>query len=70
MRKPEFRLCENKGTYQLCSNCTADQRICFRYTDEAHTRTRELKRLLPRATHLVNWSMALLDIQYARTLGN
>ena len=33
MRKPDFRLCENTGADQLCSNCTADQRLCFRYTD-------------------------------------
>ena len=32
-RKPDFCLCENKGTDQLCSNCTADQRLCFRYKD-------------------------------------
>ena len=24
---------ENKGADQLCSNCEADQRLCFRYTD-------------------------------------
>ena len=30
-RKPEFYLCKNKGTDQLCSNCTADQHVCFRY---------------------------------------
>ena len=33
MRKPDFCLCANKGADQLCSNCTADQRLCFRYTD-------------------------------------
>ena len=33
MRKQDFCLCKNKGTDQLCSNCTADQRLCFRYTD-------------------------------------
>ena len=33
MRKPDFCLCENKGADQLCSNCTADQRLCFRYSD-------------------------------------
>ena len=33
MRKPDFCLCEDKGADQLCSNCTADQRLCFRYTD-------------------------------------
>ena len=26
-------ICENKGADQLCSNCTADQRLCFRYID-------------------------------------
>ena len=33
MRKPDFYLCENKGADQLRSNCEADQRLCFRYTD-------------------------------------
>ena len=33
MRKPDFCLGEDKGTEQLCSNCEADQRLCFRYTD-------------------------------------
>ena len=33
MRKPDFFLSENKGADQLCSNCTADQRLCFRYSD-------------------------------------
>ena len=31
--KPGFCLCENKDADQLCSNCTADQRLCFRYSD-------------------------------------
>ena len=41
LRKPDFCICENKGadqravTAQLCSNCTADQRICFCYTDSS-----------------------------------
>ena len=37
MRKPNFCLyiCENKGADQLRSNCEADQRLCFRYTDSA-----------------------------------
>ena len=30
MRKPDFCLYENKGADQLYSNCTADQRLCFR----------------------------------------
>ena len=32
-----FCLCENKGTDQLCSYCTADQRLCFRFTDSTIT---------------------------------
>ena len=31
MRKPSFRLCENKDADQLRGNCEADQRLCFRY---------------------------------------
>ena len=33
VRKPAFCICENKDADQLCSNCTADQRLCFRYMD-------------------------------------
>ena len=33
MGKPTICLGENKGTDQLRSNCEADQRLCFRYTD-------------------------------------
>ena len=33
IRKPTICLCENKDADQLCSNCTADQRLCFHYTD-------------------------------------
>ena len=33
MRKLDTCLCENKGAVQLCSNCTADQRLCFSYTE-------------------------------------
>ena len=32
-RKLDFCLCENRGADQLRSNCEADQRLCFRYTD-------------------------------------
>ena len=35
MRKPTICIGEHKGTDQLCSNCTADQRLYFRYTDSA-----------------------------------
>ena len=33
MRKQAFCICKNKGTDQLCSNHTADQRLCSRYID-------------------------------------
>ena len=33
MRKPTICICENKDADQLCSNCTADQRLCFRHTN-------------------------------------
>ena len=29
MRKTAFCICKNKGADQLCSNCTADQHLCF-----------------------------------------
>ena len=32
-RKPTICICENKDADQLCSNCTADQHLCFRYSD-------------------------------------
>ena len=33
MRKPTFCICENKDADQLRGNREADQRLCFRYTD-------------------------------------
>ena len=33
MRKLAFCICENKDADQLRSNCPADQRLCFCYTD-------------------------------------
>ena len=33
MRKQTICIGENKGAEQLRSNCEADQRLCFRYTD-------------------------------------
>ena len=32
-----IRISETKGADQLCSNCTADQRLCFRYTNSTIT---------------------------------
>ena len=33
MRKPTVCIGENKGADQLCSNCTADQHLCYRPFD-------------------------------------
>ena len=33
MRKLDFCLCKIKVVDQLCSNCTADQCLCFHYTE-------------------------------------
>ena len=33
MGKPRICIGENKGADQLRSNCEADQRVCFRYTN-------------------------------------
>ena len=33
MRKSTICICENKDADQLCSNCKADQCLCFRHTD-------------------------------------
>ena len=33
MRKPAFRICENKDADQLRGKRKADQRLCFRYID-------------------------------------
>ena len=33
MGKPTICIGENKDADQLCGNCEADQRLCFRYTD-------------------------------------
>ena len=32
MRKPDFCPCQNKDADQLCSNCAADQHLCFHYS--------------------------------------
>ena len=33
MGKPPICIGKNEGTDQLCSNCEADQRLCFCYSD-------------------------------------
>ena len=37
IRKQTTCIGENKDADQLCSNCTVDQRLCFRYTDNTIT---------------------------------
>ena len=43
LRKPAFCICKNKGADQLHSNCTVDQRLCFRYTDSTIPLLQNLK---------------------------
>ena len=43
MGKPAICIGENKGADQLCSNCEADQRLCFRYTDSTIRRLSKSK---------------------------
>ena len=31
MRKPKICICKNKDADKLCSNCTADQHLCFHH---------------------------------------
>ena len=38
MGKQTICICENKGADQLRSNCEADQRLCFRYSDNTFLR--------------------------------
>ena len=49
MRKPDFRICENKDADQLRGNREANQRLCFRYTDTTTTLLSkyEMSSLLP-----------------------
>ena len=50
MRKPPaFCICENKGADQLCSNCTADQRLCFCYIDSTTPSTSYIRNFKPLA---------------------
>ena len=44
MRIPDFGKCENKDADQLCSNCTADQCLCFRFPDSTIPVLLEAKR--------------------------
>ena len=45
MRKPATCICENEGEEQLCSNHTADQRLCFRYIYSTSSYIRKFKPL-------------------------
>ena len=49
MRKPAFRICENKDADQLRGYREADQRFCFRYIDSTIPLlpTYEISRLQP-----------------------
>ena len=77
MRKLDFCLCEHKGKDQLCSNCTADQRLCFHYTDStiSHLPKSEISCLYPssvtvQATFCQTWSETRkIDFLMLRLIG-
>ena len=47
MRKPAFCICENKEADQVPSNCAADQRLCFHYTDSNNPSTTLIRTFKP-----------------------
>ena len=55
MGKPTICIGENKGADQLRSNCEADQRLCFRYTDSKIPQLSKSKILQP-LTLCQTWS--------------
>ena len=36
LHQKKIGICKKKGADQLCSFCTADRRLCFRYTDRSN----------------------------------
>ena len=55
MSKPNSCLCESKGADQR--NCTADQCLCFRYTDTLQTRYNALVGVhKSRNANLLSWT--------------
>ena len=60
MRKPAFCICKNKGANQLCSNCTAEQCLCFCYVDSKIT--------LQVSMHLL-WLYSLVCVGAGRKTG-
>ena len=69
MRKPDFCLCENKGADQLCSNCTADQRLCFCYNSDSTIpllSKSKISSLYPSSV-LVQASLCWSGLEYSKT---
>ena len=55
MRKQAFCICEHKAADQLCGNCAADQRLCFRYIDSKIP-------LLPKSEISSHWPYSVSDL--------
>ena len=59
IRKPTTSIGENKGADQLCSNCKADQHLCFRFSDSTipllHNPRFQAASVPVQASVLVDW---------------
>ena len=57
VRKQDYCLCENKDADQLRSNCEADQRLCFHYTERtiSHLHKTEISSFLACFCDCTGW---------------
>ena len=63
--KPTICIGENKGTDQLCSNCTADQRLCFHCRDSTISQLSHFPKFEISSYHLL-WLHSLICVRSGR----
>ena len=66
VRKPTICICENKGTDQLGSNCEADQRLSFRYSESTFLYVLNPK--LPASSHFCACTAGFVSDLFKTTL--
>ena len=64
MGKPTICIGENKDADQLCSNCTADQRLCFRYSDSTFPLLLISKVYISSSTYIQSFKLLALFCDY------
>ena len=69
MGKPTICIGENKGADQLRSNCKADQRLCFRYTNSTIPLLSKFKILQPLAICCGCTPRIVSDLVRTQTVG-